>query len=318
MSRTPFSKRRKENRTGRPRGEKRVHTPDAAPARESASRRFDSADEQKFHGRHACHALFARRRDDVIRVYLLQERVREFGELLSWCAAQKRAYHIVESQNLERIAETVHHQGIVVLAKKVRSLNDGDLMNAVQRGQLSGPVLYLDGVQNPHNLGSILRTSAHFGAAAVLGAKDQLPGVTASAARVAEGGAESVVTARLDDPHAVLAAMKAAGYQVLAATSHPGGNVYSATINDRCVIVLGNEVHGVSPEILSLANGSLQIPGTGTVESLNVAVACGVLLSEVARRRSISSPSGQASPPPHRPPSGGRPGKSRRARSRSR
>jgi RNA methyltransferase, TrmH family len=318
MSRTPFSNRRKDRRTGPPGGGKPARGSDAAPTREPSARRFDSSDEQKFHGRHACHALFARRRDDLIRVYLLQERVKEFGEVLSWCAAQKRAYHIVEPENLERLAETVHHQGIVILAKKVRSLNDSDMLNAVQRGQLNGPLLYLDGVQNPHNLGSILRTAAHFGAAAVLGAKDQLPGVTASAARVAEGGAETVVTARLTDPRAVLSAMKQAGYQVLAATSHPGGNVYSATISDRCVIVLGNEVHGVSPEILPLANGSLQIPGTGAVESLNVAVACGVLLSEVARRRSVSSTGGQTPAPPHRPPTGGRPGKSPRARSRSR
>jgi tRNA G18 (ribose-2'-O)-methylase SpoU len=127
-----------------------------------------------------------------------------------------------------------------------------------------------------------------------------------------------VITARLVDPRAVLTSLKESGYQILAATSHPGGNVYSATISDRCVIVLGNEVHGVSPEILSLASGSLQIPGTGAVESLNVAVACGVLLSEVARRRSVSSSPGQSPTPPVRPPTGGKPGKSRRAQSRSR
>jgi TrmH RNA methyltransferase len=318
MSRTPSSKRRKDRVTERGRHRSEARHTNSPSDKEAPRRRFDASDEQKFHGRHACHALFAHRRDDIIRVYLLQDRIKEFGELLSWCASQKRAYHIVEAENLERIAETVHHQGVVVLAKKLRAWGDHDLLDAIRNNSLRGPLLYLDGVQNPHNLGSILRTAAHFGAAAVLGSKDQLPGVTASAARVAEGGGEAVATARLTDPQAALAALKAAGYQVLAATSHPGGNVYLAKISDRCVIVLGNEVHGVSPQIQSLATGSLQIPGTGAVESLNVAVACGVLLSEVARRRTVSSPAEKSSDSPHRPPTGGRPGKSHRARSRSR
>lgn len=318
MSRTPDSKRRKDRRPDRPSGTGHPRRAESEQRREPQARRFDSSDEQKFHGRHACHALFSRRREDVIRVYLLQDRVREFGELLSWCAATKRAYHIVESENLERIAETVHHQGIVILAKKVRSLNDREIVDGVRNGSIQGALLYLDGVQNPHNLGSILRTAAHFGTAAVLGARDQLPSVTASAARVAEGGAETVATARLSDAHAVLAELKASGYQLLAATSHPGGNVYAAAISDRCLIVLGSEVHGVSPEILALANGSLQIPGTGAVESLNVAVACGVLLSEVARRRLGGPGPRQPQGPQHQPPTGGKPAKSRRARSRSR
>jgi len=254
------------------------------------ARRPPENDEQKYHGRHACHALFASRPDDIIRVYVDQPRVKEFSALLKWCAEQRRAYHIVEDENLERLAETVHHQGIVVLARKQRDLGDDRLLDSIRTGRVKGALLYLDGVQNPHNLGSILRTSAHFGVGAVLGRRDQLPGVTASAARVAEGGAEAVPLARLTDPARVLSELKGLGYRLFATASGSGGNLYQAGLTPSCVIILGNEVHGVSPEIAALADESLQIPGTGAVESLNVGVACAVLISEVARRAATAPP----------------------------
>jgi TrmH RNA methyltransferase len=263
--------------------------------------RAQDQDEQKFHGRHACHALFAHRRDDIIRVYVDEPRVKEFSPLLKWCAEQRRAYHIVEDENLERLAETVHHQGIVILAKKGRELNDDRLLESIRTGQVKGALLYLDGVQNPHNLGSILRTSAHFGVGAVIGRRDQLPGVTASAARVAEGGAETVPLARLGDPARVLSELKSVGYRLFATASGDGGNVYKAGLTPKSVIILGNEVHGVSPEIAALADESLQIPGTGAVESLNVGVACAVLISEVTRRAHTTT-GDKPAPPTHNAP----------------
>lgn len=293
-------------------------SPDRRHSRDRRERQGDQRaqgdDEQKYHGRHACHALFAHRPDDIIRVYVDQPRVKEFSSLLKWCAEQRRAYHIVEDENLERLAETVHHQGIVVLARRKKELSDDRLLEAVRTGRVAGALIYLDGVQNPHNLGAILRTCAHFGIGAVLGHRDQLPGVTASAARVAEGGAETVPLARLAEPEQAISALKSAGYRVFATASGAGGNVYQAGLIPRSIIILGNEVHGVSPEMTALADESLQIPGTGAVESLNVGVACAVLISEVARR-SQQGPAAKAPAAPISPPSAGRkkhrPGKSR-------
>ncbi len=297
--------------------------PQKAPRERHTGRRAAGDDEQKYHGRHACHALFAHRPGDIIRVYVDQPRVKEFSALLKWCAEQRRAYHIVEDENLERLAETVHHQGIVILARRPQELNDDRLLDAVRRGRVTGALLYLDGVQNPHNLGAILRTAAHFGVGAVVGQRDQMPGVTASAARVAEGGAETVPLARLADPVRVLAELKTLGYRLFATASGGGGSVYQAGLIPKSVIILGNEVHGVSPGMSAVADESLQIPGTGAVESLNVGVACAVLISEVARRSQGSPATAPAKPErPFSPATSGRKphsrGKSRPFRSRSR
>jgi TrmH RNA methyltransferase len=317
-NRRPKDRRPPHDRPAIPSETRKPRPDDTEGERDEKRRQHDSADELKYHGRHACHALFANRPDDIIRVYATQERLKEFGPLLKWCAEQRRAYHIVETENLNRLADTVHHQGVVVLARKPKPQTEADL-ERIARSEIKRPILLLDGVQNPHNLGSILRTAAHFGVAAVIGQREQLPGVTASAARVAEGGMEVVPTIRLKDVPGALRLLKANGYRVLTSTSHPGGNVYGASLSAASVIVLGNEVSGVSPEVAALADASLQIPGTGAVESLNVGVACGVLLSEVARQAKAPTPTKPHGPGrPGHERSGGSPGKSRHARSRSR
>ena len=102
--------------------------------------------------------------------------------------------------------------------------------------------------------------------------------------RLAEGAAEFVPVCDLVDPVADLKRLKKAGYSVAVTSSHRGEPVYSATLGDKVLLVLGSEGEGVSRPIDALADLRLQIPGTAVVESLNVSVACGIALSEIWRR----------------------------------
>jgi RNA methyltransferase, TrmH family len=103
--------------------------------------------------------------------------------------------------------------------------------------------------------------------------------------RVAEGAAEAVPVCDLGDPQADLRRLKKAGYRIATSSSHRGEPLFSATLGGKLVLVLGGEGEGVSRGIDALADLRLLIPGTGAVESLNVSVACGILLGEVWRRQ---------------------------------
>jgi TrmH RNA methyltransferase len=140
-------------------------------------------------------------------------------------------------------------------------------------------------VQNPHNLGSILRTAAHFGAAAIVGRAGELPPLSPAAVRVAEGAAEFVPVCDLADPVADLKRLAKSGFRIVATSSHRGKPLSAANLGGRVVIVLGSEGEGVSRAIETAAAECVQIPGTGAVESLNVGVACGVALAEAWRQR---------------------------------
>lgn len=258
--------------------------PTKRPPPAAAQPRHQAKSEEKYHGVHACEALFARRPNDVIRVYLTKDRQRQFATLIEHCIATRKGFQVVEPDNLERLTGSVHHEGVAILARQIRRWNLADLLRAIDTRALSGPMLYLDGVQNPHNLGSILRTAAHFGVAAILGPEKALPPLSAAAVRVAEGAAEIVPVCDLATPAADLGRLRKAGYEVVVTSSHRGDPLYASPLGQNVVLALGSESEGVSRSIDAIADRRLQIPGTGAVESLNVSVACGILLGEVWRR----------------------------------
>jgi len=257
----------------------------ARPAHPAARARHKATGEETYHGLRACEAIFARRPEGIVRVYLAAARKPRLAKLLAWCAEHRRGFQIVAEENLRRISGSTHHEGVAILAKAVRRWSLDDLLGAVEAGRAAGPILYLDGVENPHNLGSILRTAAHFGVVAVAGRTGELPPLSPAAVRVAEGAAEIVPVCDLAEPPAALRRLAAAGFPVVAASSRRGEPPQAAPLGGRCVIVLGSEGRGVSPGIERVAKAHVRIPGTGVVESLNVSVAAGVLLAEAWRQR---------------------------------
>ncbi len=223
-----------------------------------------------------------------MRVYLTDAVRQRLGTLLRYCSSTRRGYRLVDAESLDRIAGTKHHEGIAILAKAIPHRDAADLFSSITAGQNTGPWLYLDGVSNPHNLGSILRTAAHFGCSGILGRDGELPPLSPAAVRVAEGAAEQVPVYELADPRADLARLQAAGLRLVATTSHRGTPLQAAGLSRRCVLILGSEGTGMTRPLERLADTTVCIPGTGSVESLNVAVACGILLAETCRQPAAS------------------------------
>jgi TrmH RNA methyltransferase len=207
-----------------------------------------------------------------------------FSDALRWAANQRKAYHVVQREDLERLTESTHHQGICILALEHAPIP----FRAVDSRlcQLKGPQLlvYLDGVENPHNFGAILRSCAHFGARYVLGDASRLPTLSPSACRVAEGGAEHVSVIQLDRPTEQLQMLKDAGYQLCSTAVHRGRNLFRHHFAPRSILALGAEETGVTATVARLADARLTIPGAATVESLNVGVAFAVFAAEFYRQ----------------------------------
>lgn len=236
-----------------------------------------------FHGLRACEAIFERRPQEIVRVYVAHARQKHFARMLAWCAQERKGFQVVTDESLERLTKSIHHEGVAILAKQIRRWDLAAVLAAAGTAK-TGPLVYLDGVQNPHNLGSILRTAAHFGAAAIIGRVGDLPSLSPAAVRVAEGAAEHVPVCDLADPARDLRRLKEAGFQLVVTSSHRGESLFQASLSPRVVLVLGSEGEGVSRPIDALADLRVKIPGSGKVESLNVAVACGIALAEAWQR----------------------------------
>jgi RNA methyltransferase, TrmH family len=235
----------------------------------------------KVAGLHAVRALAERRRRDIVRVYLVEARISDFGPLLKWCAENKKAYHVVDEEELERIAESIHHEGVCVLAKAKPRLRFGDLAGELEKARGFSSLVYLDGVKNPHNLGAILRVAAHFGVRAILlPARGGRSRMTAAIQRTAEGGAESVDVVEVDPPIRALETLRRLGFAIYGTSGRGATSLYEARPSRRSIFLLGAEGEGLSGEMLRTCDDVLMIPGTGEVESLNVACAAAVVLGE--------------------------------------
>ncbi len=245
----------------------------------------ENHDEVKLYGVNACQTLARRRMDDIVRVYVTEERIKNFGHVLTWCAQNKRAYHVVSSEDMEKIAESVHHEGVCILAK-ARRMADFTTLVGTQR-TATGPscILFLENIGNSHNLGAILRVASHFGVTAVIVVSEDSvhKGMAPSVFRVAEGGAETVDVAFVSEAARSIRALKNAGYTIVATSSHTKDSLYASKLPERCVILFGSESNGLTPACLREADRRVAIPGTGNVESLNVSCASSTILGEFWR-----------------------------------
>jgi TrmH RNA methyltransferase len=239
-------------------------------------------DECKVYGINACLAVFQQRPDSIIRAYVNNDTLRRFGYTMKFLAEQRRAYHVVSDHELSRVTETEHHGGVCFVIRKRVPLMVPEFLQLFGELPQARAVL-LDGVANPHNVGAILRTCAHFGVDGVL--LEDAGGIQGGAgARVAEGATESLRLVQFRGAARTLDALKAAGFKVIVTSSHATQSVYDTVLPEKAVFVLGAEERGASEEALALADVQLAIPGSGAIESLNVSVAAGVVLSELYRR----------------------------------
>ena len=146
--------------------------------------------EQRLYGLNACLAVFANRPASIRKVWLVESRIPKLKAVLAHCVQQRLGYTVVEDADLEKLSGSAHHEGVLLRRVAKRRVVT---VRVATRPLQPGPAtaLWLDGVGNPHNFGAILRSAAHFGAAAVLLPKDSELSVSGAAARVAEGGAEA-------------------------------------------------------------------------------------------------------------------------------
>jgi len=275
-------------------GPRREHADrDRPPRREHSSERASprateaipaAPTEQRIYGLNACLALFSRRPASVRKVWLLEARIPELKPVLAYCVKHRLGYTIVEEEDLERLSGSAHHEGVVFGALPAAEWP----LSTWLRELPPGPVLalWLDGVGNPHNLGAILRSGAHFGVSGLLLPKESPLHVSGAAARVAEGGAEFVPMVRLGRPENAFEQLRAAGFTIASTVVRGGTSLFKAKLPERLVYILGAEQSGVDSALAQASALRLAIPGRGAVESLNVASAASVLMAEWLRQQS--------------------------------
>lgn len=205
-------------------------------------------------------------------------------KLLKLAAERKVPVRQREKADLTRLCGIDHHQGV---ALKVEPFPYADLDDVLAdlKGSNDGLILVLDSVQDPHNLGALIRSAACAGAHAVVIPKDRAAGVTASAEKASAGAAGTIPVVQVTNISQALGELKKAGFWIFGADGSARRNLYQQDLTGPVALVIGGEGEGIRPLVRKGCDEVVSIPLQGGVSSLNASVAGGIFLFEVVRQR---------------------------------
>lgn len=190
----------------------------------------------------------------------------------------------VPKSKLDELTQGANHQGLVLAVPPFDYQTIEDCLALAESKGQPPFLLILDGIEDPHNLGSILRTADAFGVHGIIIPKRRAVGLTGIVAKTSTGAIEHVPVVRVANIAQTIELLQNQGIWVFA-TDMAGEDVRQWNSQGPLAIVIGNEGQGVSPLVKQKADGIVTIPMVGHVQSLNASVAAGVLVYEVARHR---------------------------------
>ena len=227
---------------------------------------------------------------EVAELWLAEGRSRDGGLAeLSRRAEQAGAkVRAAPRAKLDRLAGTDRHQGVVAVVSDYRYREVEDLL-AAARSRGEPPLLVLlDGVEDPQNLGAIVRSAHALGAHGVVMPRDRAAGVTPSAAKASAGAVEHMAIARVTNLVRCIEELKEAGIWTVAAVPDGEQDLASVDLRGPTALVLGGEGQGIRPLVRKSCDHAVRIPMLGRVGSLNASAAAAIALYEVTRQRGKS------------------------------
>jgi len=205
-------------------------------------------------------------------------------EIVDLARSRKVAVRFEERAQLDRLAGNDRHQGVIALAgvKRVETLEG--LIEATA-GKVSRLVVLLDGVEDPHNLGAVIRSALAAGADGVVIPERRAAGLTEVVSRASAGALEHLSVARVGNLVRAMEELKEAGYWLVGLDERAEKSYTEVDFTGAVGIVMGGEGKGLHELTRKRCDFLVSIPTTGPVRSLNVSVAAGVVLFEAVRQR---------------------------------
>lgn len=223
-----------------------------------------------------------------------------------WIAEQAQKHHtqpiIAEAKKLNIVIQTadkrkldqlvpgVPHQGVVAQAAAHDYVEVDDLLERARSRNEAPFLLILDEIEDPHNLGSILRTADCTGAHGVIIPKRRAVGLTATVSKTSAGAVEYVPVARVTNIAQTIDSLKEQGVWVVGADASADELIYRIDLKLPIAIVIGNENRGIGRLVKDKCDFLIKLPMVGRINSLNASVAASVCMYEVVRQRGPAAP----------------------------
>jgi 23S rRNA (guanosine2251-2'-O)-methyltransferase len=214
-------------------------------------------------------------------------RVGRAREILDLAMARDIPIRFRERAYLDRISSNTSHQGVVAVLSRYKYCTVDELMEIGLSQKSKGLLVVADHIIDPGNLGSLIRTAEFFGVQGLIIPKDRSASITDIVHKRSAGGTAYLPVARTVNLARTLRNLAARGFWIVGAEGQGETSIYRFDWDRNVVIVLGSEEKGLSRVVKDRCHHVVRIPKLGRIESLNVSVAAGIILYEIARQRGI-------------------------------
>ena len=199
---------------------------------------------------------------------------------------QDTIIRFVPKERLDQISVTGKHQGVVAYAAAYKYAEVSDILDAAREKDEKPFIFILDNIEDPHNLGAIIRTANMAGAHGVIIARNRAVGLTATVAKASAGAINYTPVARVTNISRTIDELKKEGIWFVCGDMG-GENLYDMDLTSAIGLVIGNEGSGVSRLVREKCDFVASIPTKGDIDSLNASVAAGVTAFEIVRQRNL-------------------------------
>lgn len=210
----------------------------------------------------------------------------QISKIAALCKERRIPFQFVNRKKLDELSDGGNHQGVVAYAAAHKYASVEDIL-ALARDRGEAPfILIADGLSDPHNLGSIIRTANAAGMHGIIIPKNRSTGLSATVAKVAAGAVEHILVAKVSNIAQTIEKLKKEGVWVAGTDLSAKEYHYNSDLKGPLAIVIGSEGEGISRLVREKCDFLVKIPMIGEIESLNASVAAGVLIYEAVRQRS--------------------------------
>ncbi len=220
---------------------------------------------------------------------LVQRTDRQFAEVVQQAKAKRIPVRIEPTTVFDRLVPAGKHQGVIafVAAKAYSSVED--IFDRAHRCGEPPFMIILDGIEDPHNLGAVLRTAEAAGVHGVFIPERRSAGLTSAVAKVSAGAMEHMLVARVPNLARLIEDLKEMGVWIYGVEPSATKEYTALDLTGAVTLVMGGEGEGIRPGVRKECDDQVRIPMKGKVESLNVSAAAAIALFEVVRQRRLKS-----------------------------
>ncbi len=205
-------------------------------------------------------------------------------DIINLAAKQNIKFEFVPKIVLDKKSKTGHHQGYIAESVDFNYCNLQDILDKAKKLNQKPFIVLLDGIEDPHNFGAIIRSCECAGVHGIIIPKNRAVQVNETVIRTSTGAISNMLIAKVTNLKDAISFLKENDVWVYACEAN-GQNIYDKNLDQNIAVVIGSEGFGVKKSIIPYCDGVLSLPLMGKVNSLNASVACGVVVFEILRQK---------------------------------